>query len=391
MNTEILKSWRLSKKKWKWMLSGFVLIILVIPILGWPSIFPNWTGFPGDESISKTISTDENGNSVESITITPEAEKNLWDWLNLLGVPLVLVGLGYLFERQQRKRSEDESKEEALQVYLDRLSAILIDKNLLGIAAKVNASSKQSAVGKQFTLEERELLSTSKDVIRARTLSILRRFEQDTARKSSVIRFLIEADMIYKAKLDLSNANLKCADLQTVSLRNAYLYRADLSHANLSYSNLYRAYLCQADLSCSILHQVVLRYANLKEANLRHASLNKAKLSDANLCHADLSEANLSEASLRGSDLKGANLHKTNLSGAVLLATNLLNVKNLTQEQFEGDNAPLLCNVNFPGYIKGIDPNRDCKQMVQVYIDRYREPSKSAEQLVEENRKKVWN
>ena len=390
MNTRILRLWKLSKEQWKWMLFGLSLIALVIPVLGWPNIFPKWTGFPGYESISKTISTDANGNSVESTTITPEAKKNLWDWLDLLGVPIVLVGLGYLFERQQRKRAEDESKEEALQVYLDRLSEILIDKNLLGIAAKVNASGKQNAAGKQLTLKEKELFSTSKDVIRARTLSILRRFEQDAARKSSVICFLIEADMICKAKLDLSNADLKCADLQTVSLHNAYLYRANLSCANLSYSNLYKAYLCQADLSCSILHEVVLRYANLKEANLRHANLNKAKLSDASICYADLSEANLSEASLRGSNLKGSNLHKTNLSGAILLATNLLNVKNLTQDQFEGDNAPLLCNVNFPSYIKGIDPNRDCKQMVQVYIGRYRKSSKSAEQIVEENRKKVW-
>ena len=73
---------------------------------------------------------------------------------------------------------------------------------------------------------------------------------------------------MFLAKIDLSHANL----------RDANLLNADLRHANLSH----------ADLS----------YANLLNANLRHANLSHADLSYANLSHADLSHADLRHADL---------------------------------------------------------------------------------------------
>ncbi len=63
--------------------------------------------------------------------------------------------------------------------------------------------------------------------------------------------------------------------------------------------------------------------ANLSEANLRGADLSEANLSEANLRGADLSEANLYEANLRGADLSGANLSEANLRGADLYEANL--------------------------------------------------------------------
>ncbi len=73
---------------------------------------------------------------------------------------------------------------------------------------------------------------------------------------------------------------------------------ADLRSANLSRANLSRAYLCLADL----------RSANLSDANLSDADLSGANLSGANLSDADLSGANLSGANLSDADLSGANL-----------------------------------------------------------------------------------
>jgi hypothetical protein len=53
--------------------------------------------------------------------------KTLWDWLDLLVVPLALAGVATLggawFTRQ---RAQDV----ALQTYLDKMSELLIDKNL---------------------------------------------------------------------------------------------------------------------------------------------------------------------------------------------------------------------------------------------------------------------
>ena len=81
-------------------------------------------------------------------------------------------------------------------------------------------------------------------------------------------------------------------------LRGANLSRADLSDANLRGANLRGANLSRADLSD----------ANLRGANLRGANLSRADLSDANLSRANLSDANLSRADLSDANLRGADL-----------------------------------------------------------------------------------
>ena len=80
--------------------------------------------------------------------------------------------------------------------------------------------------------------------------------------------------------------------------------RADLSDANLRYANL--------------------RGANLGDANLRYANLGDANLRYANLRGADLRYANLGDANLRGADLTGADLSGANLWGTDLRGTCLI-------------------------------------------------------------------
>lgn len=87
-------------------------------------------------------------------------------------------------------------------------------------------------------------------------------------------------------RADLSNVDLRCANLSGANLYRAYLSDADLSHANLYCANLCCADLCKADLSHAILCNADLRFAKLSHADLCNADLRLAKLS-----HADLSDA----------------------------------------------------------------------------------------------------
>ena len=86
----------------------------------------------------------------------------------------------------------------------------------------------------------------------------------------------------------------------------ANLSRANLSDADLRYANLSRANLTGANLS-----HADLRYANLGGANLRYANLGGANLIDANLGgtrlrHANLGGANLGCTNLGDADLRNA-------------------------------------------------------------------------------------
>lgn len=96
--------------------------------------------------------------------------------------------------------------------------------------------------------------------------------------------------------------------LAVQNLTEAELRWADLSDDQLAHANLERANLIGAEL----------RGANLREATLRHAILNGASMQDADLSGADLSGADLNWANLSRSDLTNANLRRANLGWAVL-------------------------------------------------------------------------
>ena len=83
------------------------------------------------------------------------------------------------------------------------------------------------------------------------------------------------------SRVNLSDADLRYANLGKANLSRANLNYADLSYANLGVANLRYANLIDADLI----------YANLGGTNLRYANLSGANLSMANLGDADLRDA----------------------------------------------------------------------------------------------------
>ncbi len=283
----------------------------------WQFQWADWTGI-GEDKIIKTA-TERLGSDtgqIQRVTITeePQPGKTLWDGLELAGslaVPFLLVYLGNQIQKKDKELAYTNLREEALQGYLDRISAILIDNNV----SSLDPSDPS--------------LETIKDVVRTRTLTVLRSLDDDGERKGSVIRFLVDADLlsIYFA-VDLSSANLKGVQLSGVNLSrailsNADLSDADLSNADLSYANLRDANLQGADLSNTDLSGAELYNAALTRATLVNAELTSAKLNGAILSNVDSSYANWSNADLSSADLSSADLSNTNLKGAEVTSAKL--------------------------------------------------------------------
>jgi hypothetical protein len=212
-----------------------------------PQISPGGFGIQGGESVT-TVEKDQN-ESILKRTFKVEQGKTVWDWFSLLGVPLTLAVLGYILQQLQqqkstsdaalqREKADEAAKEEALQLYYDRLSTPLIEKVLLALPSKADK-----------TEQEAQLLESAKDIFRARTLSALRRFSDDPKREESVIRFLIESEILAKLKVNLSGAIINDADLTGAELIDVTLSGADLEGAYLSEANLSNADLSNADLS----------------------------------------------------------------------------------------------------------------------------------------------
>lgn len=384
--TELIEKVGGLKKKAPAWLTGKSLFWGAITLSGVAILIALYIFDPGSTETTST-KKDSQGNILEiTTTTTSQDAKNIWDWVSLLGVPFALTAFGVLQQAREKQQAladkkiteqkllvekdvaerkalvereiaeqqakvekeiaESNQREEALQNYLDRLSDLLIEKNLIGRAIKFQAANEKQAEDNQpdlGALEEKELLDAASDVIRVRTLSLLRRLGKDGERKGHVIRFLIEAEVISKLKLNLSNADLSSADLRGANLSNANLRSVNFSDANLSDANLINAKLNSAAL-------LVAGYsgANLASVNLSFAKLMGADLSDANLSNSDLVstcfiganlrlikliDANLSDANLSGVNLFGANLSGANFSGVDLSEADLSNAQNWTEDQ----------------------------------------------------------
>ena len=190
----------------------------------------------------------------------------------------------------------------------------------------------------------------------------------------------------------LFSADLSEADLSDAHLRDANLSDANLSEADLFYADLSEADLYQSDLVHADLRYAVLSAANLSDADLREADLFHADLSKADLFHADLFRATLQYAILFSTNLKETVFSDTVLSNAILLNTDFRTTKDLTQEQLEGDNPPLICNSPLPADIE-ISRNRDCDQLSIALVERY--PGRfvsinQAAEFVNEQRQQKW-
>lgn len=214
--------------------------------------------------------------------------KTLWDWLQLLIVPAILIGVTFAWSATQtrsdnrredrriaadRAAAKEARQDTTLQNYLDQMSGLMLNKNLL-----------TSADGDPV-----------RAVARTVTLTTLRRL--DLERRAAVVRFLSEARLLRgeSPPVVMKDANLRDVDFSGADLRLANLDDVDLGGANLSDTNLSGASFVTADLRGADLSDAYFSNTQLGYAVLRGADLRGADLRLANVRYADLRDADLRE------------------------------------------------------------------------------------------------
>ncbi len=228
--------------------------------------------------------------------------KTLWDWTELLLVPIVLaVGVWWLNKSEkeielkiaekrrledkmvaeqrattEREIARDNQRQNALESYFDRMTSLLLDYDL----------RKSEGIRNEV-----------RSVARTRTLAVLRNL--DGKRKGQLIKFLHESELIIGVDPLI---DLRGADLREVDLQGAFLLKANMSEADFQYADL---------------RESNLKGANLWRSDLSHANLSKAHLSGAKISEAKLFDADMSQSVLGGTDLTASELNQTNLRGAI--------------------------------------------------------------------------
>ncbi|MEJ7786459.1 MAG: pentapeptide repeat-containing protein [Solirubrobacteraceae bacterium] len=266
----------------------FIAVLAAITVAGYLRVW-TWTGL---------VQTPD---SAKSNT------KTLWDWLQLLIVPLVLAAGAYGINSAQTSRDrtrEDERavqqdriaaegrREEALRAYLQQMSGLIADHDL--------QSDKDSSLS--------ALASTL-------TLTVLRQL--DGERKGVVVQFVVDAGLMSNASgkgksvLDLYRANMRGAKLAGafldnvefggVDLRGADLHGAIIDGTDFSDSNLRGVDLSDAgpsDTGKPVFDSTCLTGARFSGANLEGASFKLAEGRDVGFSEAFLDDADFTDARL---------------------------------------------------------------------------------------------
>lgn len=311
-----------------WIFVAIVLTIAIVLGYRYPSIgFSNYTTPSGDFQRGKT----------------------LWDWIQLLVIPIILAILAYYLSSSQRDRelaiAQIEKGERALQNYFDYMTKLLIEQEY----------------------SDEELFEGASRLIRARTLATLDML--DGKQKGYLLRFLIETDLLNREQpflnmrranlsglvlepglysncnldvTNLDNAILAWCTFQDIHMTSTSLMDADLEKTDLTSANLDYILLCRSDLFRANLSKARMIKANLQDANLEEAHLVETVLSRANFRGANLGRVNAKGADFSSSDLSFTNLKKANLEEADLThvnfyAANLRNA-NLTNANLTDSN-----------------------------------------------------
>lgn len=252
------------EEAWAWLrrrpevLVGALVLLAAAVVIGywaiWADSSPSWTGF----------------GAYDEQTRGPRA-KTLWEWMELLIVPLaVAVGAAVItyFQKKteldvakkerenERQIARDRQMQATLESYFDRMTELLLEHGL----------------------RESEPNSEVRSIARARTIAVIRSL--DWERNAQLITFLRGSALMDARKpvVDLSGGDLSDSDLSESDLSWIDLSGANLGGAKLRWTDLHRANLAGVNFGEADLYSADLSKANLNAANLLGANLDKAYL-----------------------------------------------------------------------------------------------------------------
>ena len=297
------------------LLVGYALYLRIVEGRKWA----DWTGFAG---------------------------KSLWDFMEVLIVPLFLAIIAIWFNEQSKKRdlqfqarranldreiSSQQFQQRILNEYLDKMTSLLEEKDF--VLLNVESDDKTNNVLKTAQV----ITVTALRQLQKDQQDIVIQFLRDAGLHSFLLKnaFLAEADLsnLNLEKIDFSQANLNNCNLENSNLLDANFSRASLQSANLKSSNLMRANCDEALLQYADMRECVAVGISLQSSNLKHANLSAANFGlryikvnpdyglfpiKWELHETNFTSANLADAILYGVDLEGAILEDVEFSRACL-------------------------------------------------------------------------
>jgi uncharacterized protein YjbI with pentapeptide repeats len=201
------------------------------------------------------------------------APKTLWDWLQLLLVPIILLaGILWLsiLQNQDNQQLMQQQRDIATRIAAQQQQNTLL----------ANYETQITDMMLHDNLLKAQTISPASQVAQVRTLAVFRQLNPDS--KALLLRFLYDTNLINNdfhiismRGVDVTNAHLASLDLRDTYLSGADLHGSDMRGINLSFATL-----VFTDLSGSNLHGADLHATDLHNVDLTGADLSNANLKD---------------------------------------------------------------------------------------------------------------
>ncbi|WP_020412912.1 pentapeptide repeat-containing protein [Microbulbifer variabilis] len=246
------------------------------------------------------------------------AGRSLWDWLQLLIVPVVLLIGGWylsdLIERRQEKSEDKKYQRTELRHYLDAMNKLLVDYDLKCV---------------DYAFSEYCISLSDKDKERVNSA-----YQSAMAMTASVIHILDgplnSLVLSYLSKIKIKKLITDGDVFRGLSLKKAKLFRLKLDNINLS----------DADLSQINMYTSSLNSGNLSKVNFSRAVISDTTFNDALFLNVDFSQATIIDSSFDGAKIgdfimdirfensfKEANIYNTGFEGAAIVGADFSGAK----------------------------------------------------------------
>lgn len=280
----------------RWSLLFFLSLGVVYLFKGWPFIF---IAVVGVLVLLRTID--------KIPYICPKwtwlfGPRSLWEWLDLLFVPLVLAAIGLqlssFFTRRQSDNNVQQIRFEATERYLKMFTQSDVLAKLKRRAQDSNTDSLRYPAAAEWAREPCSVISSDQGVLLSNftraTLSQLSALNPSANTPQPQKKIILE----YLHRVGAITHNSHSISTKFFDMRSSDLYQARLPRACLDsvmFADSVATAPSRSDLRFADLSGADLRGANLARANLRYANLRGARLDG---------WASLAKADLRGADLR---------------------------------------------------------------------------------------
>jgi uncharacterized protein YjbI with pentapeptide repeats len=294
-----------------------------------------WTGF----------------NSYYDIEGNFHLKKFLWDWLEIMLVPIFIASIGLFYTNfstnQENLRSEHKIQNEMISKYINTLYEYFKLKNqtqeltafirgqTLNILQELEGFQKANIVQILYELKLIKLSSNRKAFLEYANFENLIISQKNLAginlRKTSINCSHISNAIFSSSDFSFStfiNSNLKNNKFIECIFEFVNFYYSTSENNDFSYSNLENCSLSNVKFSDSIFNNANLRSSSLdhsvfKNICFRNSILKYADLSCSRFINCDFSNADLTSANLTKTKLYNSNLANVKLDYATLNKTNL--------------------------------------------------------------------